>query len=398
MSGMLTFRYRAARGDGALELGTLDAASRDQAGALLAARGLWTLEIEERPSDAARKTRMKSGELALGLRILGDQLDAGVPLARALVLLEDLAPARWRGMLPMVREAVREGKSLAGALRGAPVAVPPLVIGVLQAGEAGSGLAAAVRRSAQLMEDRARTGAALRGALAYPTLLAVGGTGAVTLLVGVVLPKFATILADLGQPLPPTTQLVLHAAAVARAAAIPGSVGMAVLVAVWLRWVSTPAGRLRWHELLLALPGLGAFRLSMATSHTLAALGALLDAGVPIATALQHASLSGGDAAIARRMTKARTRVVHGERLSRALIEEGAATSTAARLARAGEETGQLVAMTAHAACIERERAERLVKSAIRFVEPGMIVAFGALVAFVAAALLQAIYGVRPQP
>ncbi|HEX2780183.1 MAG TPA: type II secretion system F family protein [Gemmatimonadaceae bacterium] len=398
MSETVTFRYRAARADGTLELGTLGAASREQASALLAARGVWTLEIEERGSGVARKARMSAAELALGLRILADLLDAGLPIARALILLEALAPPSWRALLPVARDSVREGKSLARALGSAPVSLPPLVIGIVQAGEAGSGLALAVRRAAELMDDRARTDAALRSALAYPALLAIGGTAAVALLAGVVLPKFAAILADLGQALPPTTQLVLRVAAMVRATAIPAVIATAALAVVWLRWVSTPPGRARWHELLLASPGLGALRLSTATSRTLSALSALLDAGIPIAAALQHASGAAGDAAIAQRMTRVRTRVVHGERLSSALMEERGATATAARLARAGEETGQLAAMTARAAGIERERADRMVKSAIRFIEPGMIVAFGALVALVAAALLQAVYGVRPQP
>lgn len=398
VSETVTFRYRAARADGTLELGTLGAASREQASALLAARGVWTLEIEERGSGVARKARMSAAELALGLRILADLLDAGLPIARALILLEALAPPSWRALLPVARDSVREGKSLARALGSAPVSLPPLVIGIVQAGEAGSGLALAVRRAAELMDDRARTDAALRSALAYPALLAIGGTAAVALLAGVVLPKFAAILADLGQALPPTTQLVLRVAAMVRATAIPAVIATAALAVVWLRWVSTPPGRARWHELLLASPGLGALRLSTATSRTLSALSALLDAGIPIAAALQHASGAAGDAAIAQRMTRVRTRVVHGERLSSALMEERGATATAARLARAGEETGQLAAMTARAAGIERERADRMVKSAIRFIEPGMIVAFGALVALVAAALLQAVYGVRPQP
>jgi type II secretory pathway component PulF len=52
--------------------------------------------------------------------------------------------------------------------------------------------------------------------------------------------------------------------------------------------------------------------------------------------------------------------------------------------------------MLEHASRIESERAERIVKAAVRLVEPALIIVFGGLVALVAAALLQAVYAVRP--
>lgn len=397
MSATLSYRYRAARPDGSLELGVLDAASRESASGLLATRGLFPVEIVEQAAEERRKARMSAADLALGLRVLGDLLESGLPISRALAALDDLAPPAWKILLPVVRDQIREGKGLASSLAASPVQIPSLVIGIVQAGEAGSGLATAVRRSADLMEETAATRAALRNALAYPIVLASAGAGSIALLVGVVLPKFARILADLGQGLPPTTRLVLRVAAFARAAAIPVLAAGAIGGVIWYRWVSTAAGRRRWDSLLLDLPALGSVRRAAATSRTMAALAALLEGGVPIATAMHHAAGAAGDAAIRARLLAARDSVIHGSRISRALAEHDAATPTATRMARAGEESGRLAPMLAHAAKIERERAAQAVKSAVRLIEPGMILIFGAIVALVAASLLQAIYSVRPQ-
>jgi type II secretory pathway component PulF len=52
--------------------------------------------------------------------------------------------------------------------------------------------------------------------------------------------------------------------------------------------------------------------------------------------------------------------------------------------------------MLSRASTLETERARRLVTSAVRLLEPALILAFGGIVAFVAAALLQAVYSVRP--
>ena len=52
--------------------------------------------------------------------------------------------------------------------------------------------------------------------------------------------------------------------------------------------------------------------------------------------------------------------------------------------------------MLAHAGRLERESMTQRLRTAVRLIEPLMILAFGGLVALVAAALLQALYSVRP--
>jgi general secretion pathway protein F len=94
----------------------------------------------------------------------------------------------------------------------------------------------------------------------------------------------------------------------------------------------------------------------------------------------------------------AREAVVAGGGIARALEAEGALTPTAVRLLRTGEETGQLAPMLNHASRIEGDRAEQRVRSAVRLLEPALIIGFGAVVALVAGSLLQAVYSVRPTP
>jgi general secretion pathway protein F len=132
------YAYRAARGDGTVELGTVDAANREAASAVLAGRGLWVLDVAPAAADGTPRRRLPAGELALGLRLLASLLDAGLPVSRALAAFADVAPDGWRGAVPVIRQAVREGQSLGSALAAAPFVLPPVVLGMVQAGEAGS--------------------------------------------------------------------------------------------------------------------------------------------------------------------------------------------------------------------------------------------------------------------
>lgn len=392
------YRYRAARADGVLEAGVVEAPSHEAASALLTGRGLFPVEVALEAAPTERRRALSATDLALGLRVLATLLEAGLPIARALAALDDVAPPSWRAALPAIRASVREGQSLAAALNAAPLAIPPVVIGIVQAGEAGSGLGLAVARAAELMESTAATRAAVRNALAYPVILACAGTASVALLVGIVLPRFGAILADLGQQLPPTTRFVLGISTMVRTGGLPALLILAALVVVWHRWVTSDAGARVWHELLLTVPIVGAARRQAATARACAALAALLESGVPIAPALVHAARATGDAALKERLLTAREAIVAGEGIARALEAHEAVTVTAVRLVRAGDASGRLALMLAHAATLERRRAEQTVKSAVRLLEPGLILVFGSVVALVAAALLQAIYSVRPTP
>lgn len=330
------------------------------------------------------------------MRSLATLIGAGIPLARALTVLEDLAPPGWLATLPEVRRRIEQGEDLGGALAASSLRLPSHVIGIIRAGEAGSGLAVALGNAAELLEARAATRSAIRNALTYPTMLAVAGSASVALLVGLVLPRFADLLADAGQVPPLSTRLVLGLGATFHAAVAPAALALVAAVALWRAWVARPTGLHRWHELLLSLPVVGPVRRSAAAAHACSALAALLDAGVPLLAALPHAARAPGDRGVEGRMLAAHARIQRGERISVALQAEGAFTPTAVRLVRIGEESGGLASMLAHAARIESSHALQRLQRLIRVIEPALILLFGALVMMVAAALMQAMYGLRP--
>lgn len=276
--------------------------------------------------------------------------------------------------------------------------MPPLVIGLLRAGEAGGGLGPAVRRAADWLERTAERGRAVRSALTYPAILAVAGAASLGLLVGVVIPKFAAILTDLGEGLPFATRVVLGLTEIIQATALP-ALAVSVVVILGARgWASGGEGQMLCHRVLQRFPLLGPVRRSLSTARGCEALGGLLGSGVPLVRALTLAAEAGADAWDASRLAAVRERVLQGESLSRALRRENAWTPAARRLAAAGEHAGQLPRMLEHAGRIEGEAAERRVRVAVRLLEPALIVGFGAVVALVAAALLQAVYTVRPGP
>jgi general secretion pathway protein F len=390
------YRYRALRADGGFELGEVDADGREAVAQLLGQRGLFPVSIDCREPSADARRRMPWSDLALGLRLLANLIRAGLPLDRALAALAESAPDPWRQVLPGITDQVRQGRPLGEVMADDFTGIPPLVAALVQAGEAGGGAAGSVERAASLAESIATTRAAIHQALVYPIILLGAGSLSLGFLVGVVLPRFAGILAELGQSPPATTRLVLGAAALARTGAVPLFMALAISFLLWRSWTSTAGGRLRWHRMLLALPLIGRARFTLATARATGAIGALLESGVTLPRALRHGAAASGDEAVTAGVLRAREAVTEGDSASRALAREEALSPTALRLVRAGEDTGRLGPMFLEAARIEHAAAERLVRRTVQLVEPAFILAFGGLVALVAAALLQALYSVRP--
>jgi general secretion pathway protein F len=117
---------------------------------------------------------------------------------------------------------------------------------------------------------------------------------------------------------------------------------------------------------------------------------------MPLLPALEAAREAAGDLAVAERVSAACGRVIQGEPLTAALDRSRALAPVALQLYAVGESSGQLATMVLRAGDLAAQESERGLKTLVTLLEPAIVVAFGGVVAFVAAALLQAVYGLRP--
>jgi type II secretory pathway component PulF len=391
-----SYRYRAARTDGGIVRGELEAASGVQAGALLEQQGLYPIAIDPVvPTERSSRSASRA-ELAMVFRSLATLAAAGVPLERAMSSSEAIAATNLRVCFAAGRMELRAGKSLADALDVGHGVVPSVVLGVLRAGERAGRLVPALEQAALQLEREAELAASLRQALAYPALLLVTGVGSMLVIGGVVTPRFAALLADLGQDLPLSTRAVLGVSSLLTrywALLVAGFCAAAGLTAWWGR---TPRGRLQLHDWLLDVPVIGPIRHALATARAARALAGALGAGMHLLPALDAAAAAAGDQAVGRRLGAARERVALGEPLALALARERALAPAGLQLLEVGEQSAQLAVMAGRAGDLTGRDAERRLRALAAMIEPALIVALGGMVAFTAVALLQALYEIRP--
>ncbi len=390
---MNVYRYRAARPDGLIVRGVVEAEHPLAADALLGRRGLSPLELVQSAEILPRR-QLRRHDLALVFRALASLTTAGVPLDRAFQSTITLAPARLKAPLAEAFEHVRQGRSLASALE-ATGSLPGVVTGMIRAGERGGHLGQALEEVAGHLEMEADLIGRVRQALAYPLLLAVTGTAAVVIITTVVIPRFAGLLADLGQQLPPTTRALLGVShLLATHWGVVGGVVVGLLLGARAA-LRRPAVRQRSEELLLRTPFIGPLRLALASARVCRALGGMLQSGLPILAALDAAREAAANPAIAQRLSAARTRVGEGERVTASLDAAKALSPQALQVLAVGEASGQLGVMTRRAGDLAAREAERSLRALTTALEPALIILFGGLVTLVAAALLQAVYSLR---
>ena len=110
---------------------------------------------------------------------LATLIEAGLPLDRALVILEDLAPnPRLRAIVGDLLKSIRGGNSLAEAMaKHQPRPFSRLAVNMVRAGEKGGVLEPTLKRLAELLEESQAFKETLVSALIYPIMLTLAGRG-----------------------------------------------------------------------------------------------------------------------------------------------------------------------------------------------------------------------------
>ena len=407
-AGTTRWRYQAADAQGAMSRGEVEAASAEDAAEELRRRSLWVIELE--PTRAAtlalalaspvrllkrvaRRTTDGDESLAILTRTVATLLESGVPLVRALAFAASgETDARWQRIFGGLQEAVTRGESLSEAaarVEALPRAYAPL----LAAAEASGSMADTLARLADDLELRSQLRSRVRAALVYPTLLAIASTVGTLVILIVVVPRFADLIAGAGGTVPASTRLLIGLSA------LLSRYGWLLAIAVVLagtairQSLQDAARRRRWHAARLRWPLIGRFEREQAAAGYLSTLAVALESGVPLLRAMSLARATVGNDDLAERLARAEALVRDGGAVSQAL--SGSLTPLATRLLEAGEESGALAPLARRAATAANDQVQRVVTSAVALIEPVMILGFGGVVGFVALALLQAIYGIN---
>ena len=396
---MPNFAYQAVDSAGRARNGEATAVSVGALTKSLEERGLLVLDVAETRAGATKS----AGGIRFGrrrevlevTRALASLLPVGMPLSQALQAASNVASGDVRAAVLEVKSRVERGDTLSAALAEHPAFFSPLYVGLVRAGErSGDVDSAFARLAAQLERDEALRAKILSASI-YPLLLATAGTLAVSVLLFFVLPKFVVLLEGSGAKLPSSTSSLLALSAFLNRIWPVLAMLPFVLAGVFAWMRNSDEGRRFASRTMLTLPAVSTLRRYALAARFSRLLGVLLGGGAPLLVALDDTIESIGDPVAQDEVSRIRTKVREGSALRAAVAESAIFPPLLAQLIGVGEEAGQLKEFLTKSAEIFEERTERATQRVAALAEPAMIVVFGAIVAFVALSLLQAIYGIN---
>jgi len=344
--------------------------------------------------------RVRQRDLLAFTQQLATLFEAGVPLDRALAILEDLSLGpRLRVIVADLLRSVRGGASLSEALaKHHPRPFSRLYINMVRAGEKGGVLEITLRRLAEFLESRAAFTEAIISALAYPVVVTAVGAGAVVFLLTFVIPRFATIFSDLKQAIPLPTQILMAVSGGLREYWWVGLILVFAAVLGWRMWTGSPEGRLQKDRTLLRLPHVGALMMKIETARFARTLGTMLKSGVPVLGALTVVGDMMSNQVVGRAVSRLSETVKRGGTLASGLAEHANFPPLAIHMVRVGEETGRLEEMLLKTAETFENDVRTELKRLIGLLEPAIILVMGVLVAFIVVAMLMAIFSINEIP
>lgn len=332
-------------------------------------------------------------ELALFSRQLATFIAAGVPVTQAIAVIgrESSSPT-LRGVLESVQQEISRGSSVSDALAQHPRVFDPLYLSLVRAAEL-SGTLDGVLKGLDVHLTRAdRAAKEIRSAMTYPAMVGLLALVAVVILVGFVLPQFATLFAEFGTELPAPTRLLLAIAGFTTAYRIHLVVGAAIVAAAAAGSQRTERGRDARDALLLRLPVIGELIRFGTVSRFCRTLGTLLSAGVPIARSFDVVANAVTNRVLHARLLPVKAQLLAGEGFAKPLAATGIFPGTVIQMVGVGEETGALERFLADMADFYENELEFKLHGAIQLIEPMLLLSVGGVVGFIAVALISAIY------
>jgi general secretion pathway protein F len=343
---------------------------------------------------------IRSRDLLAMTQQLATLVEAGMPLDRALSILEELAPhPRVKVVITDLLHSVRGGASLSDALaKHHPRPFSRLYINMVRAGEKGGVLEATLRRLAEFQESRQAFTEAIVSAMLYPAVITTVGAGAIVFLMTFVIPRFAEIFKDLGQAIPVPTQILLSTSVVMRSYWWVGVLAIGGAILAWRMWTGTAEGRRQWDQFLLRAPLLGPLVIKIETARFTRTLGTMLKSGVPVLGALAVVGDIMSNLIIGQAVGRLADSVKRGGTVAAAMQEHTPFPPLATHMVRVGEETGRLEEMLLKTADTVEGDVRSELKRVIGLLEPAVILAMGVVVAFIVVAMLLAIFSINEIP
>jgi type II secretory pathway component PulF len=387
---MALYAYEAFSKEGKRVKGVIDASSAAQVKEHLAQQGLFPIKITPAQEGARHAwwQRLFMRGISLKEKILLTKqfavlLKSGIPLLQAVELLTQQFEGRMRTILIAIKDDIKEGSSLADALAKYPRVFDNIYVQLVRAGEASGQLEVILERLTEFLERQAATSKKIREAMREPMLQLMVAAGVITMLLIKVVPTMSETFSEQGGTLPWQTQFVLSVSQIFTSYFIVIALALALLIALYKYWRSTPSGALRVDQLKLKLPLIKHITKTSAVVQFCYTLGMLMEGGVHLAESLDIVCSIVDNKVLANVLQQARDKIVKQGKITQYLKQTDMFPPIAIYLIGTGEESGQLDAMLLTVARNYEVELQELLDGLTAALKPILLIVMGVVVGFI---------------
>jgi type IV pilus assembly protein PilC len=400
----MDYQYVASSADNRIVKGKVSAASEEAATDMLAYGGYRLLSLKEvtpffnAEKLTARFSTINPREIVMFTRQLALLLESGTDVVTSLELLQAQVTNRsLKKIIAGVVSDVRGGYPLSDALSKHPRAFPPMYHRLVSVGEKTGNLETVLRRAADYIERDATTKSSIKGALVYPAILLILAIVVIGILVAFVLPSFTSLYASFNVELPGITKAFMAIAAWLQHYGLWLLLGIVVAIIVGYAYTKTPTGKYRWGKLTLSFPLIGHINLLNELSRCCRSMALLYGSGLPLPEIMTLIIQGTSNKAMAMALTGVQQDMIAGAGLSGPMGKSDLFMPLMVQMTAVGEETGNLDNTLSTVAESYETEADDKTKAMVALINPAMTIIIGAIVGFIALALLSAMYSIYGQ-
>lgn len=383
---MPSYSYTAVDGLGKEKKGSVEADNREKAFAAVKAMGMMPLTVTEQ-NFLTKDININFGpavtvrELSLFCRQFTSILRAGVPVNDALGMLSE--QTENKGFSRAIRDlqrSIQKGETLADSMRKHKKYFSPMMINLVEAGEASGSLDISMERMSIQLEKDAKLQGTIKKAMVYPSVVLCVSIAVVILMLAYVVPSFMGMFADMDIEMPKLTLMVIAASDFVQQNLILILGIIAALVIGGNAFRKSLRGQYVIGAIGLKIPAIKNFIIKTSTSRMARTLTTLLYSGLPMVEALAITANTMTNIYVKEALLKAKEEVMKGVPLSEPLRHAKIFPAMVVHMVKIGEETGDMKEMMIKMADYYDEETELATQSLLAFLEPMIILILAVIV------------------
>jgi type IV pilus assembly protein PilC len=324
---------------------------------------------------------------------LAKMIDAGLPVTRALSILERQSKGTFKKVLIGLNESINKGNTFSESMKAYPNVFSTLFISMVRAGEESGNLSTALGNVGMQMEKSYLLTKKVRGALMYPavifSLMAVIGV----LMMVYMVPTLTNTFVGLGIKLPLSTRIIIFISDFLKNYFIFVILGTVLGILAFITALRTSVGQRILDFVLLHFPLISGIVKQINSARTARTLSSLLSSGVDIVVAIGITKDVIQNSYYKVVLDDIQKTIQKGEPISAIFTKNDKLYPLfVGEMVSVGEETGKIGEMLMSVATFYEDEVDQKTKDMSSIIEPLLMIFIGIAVGFFAISMLGPTY------